>query len=431
MMKLLNVIKYVLYIDVILVAIFTAHSDVIFIVYWGYKFIVTMLDGNLSNYQNILYHNNFATNYSMLCHIFTALILSPIYFIFKSSTYWHYIIFYKFILSIFTILSAKTLGNILKDLKFNKQQCILSEILYLSSMFVQPVSVMFGQIDFISNFFLLLGLRYLVNKKFTISFMMFSLSYCFKPFTIIIITPILCLLFFRIKRNIVKYIGILISPYLIMSLLTYIFINNFYKYTVLVNNLNRIYERFIGYENYAIEFLIIISLMIFLRLSKKLTFNTRKILTYPLYSFSIFTLINIHYQWELYESSLFIIMIMYICQNNFRVGIFAYIFINIIQIIKYMSYNEHFFTYIFYESIINDKLVINFNNFIYPRILSSVKIVNIIYVISIFFLIWLANKRNNKNQLLTVSQCTIMGILSFIPLIIYSLILCCFIQLKI
>ena len=96
-----------------------------------------------------------------------------------------------------------------------------------------------------------------------------------------------------------------------------------------------------------------------------------------------------------------------------------------------MSYNEHFFIYIFYESIINDKLVINFNNFIYPRIISSVKIVNIIYVISIFFLIWLANKRNNKNQLLTVSQCTIMGILSFIPLIIYSLILCCFIQLKI
>lgn len=430
-MRFLITLKFLMYIEVILVAVFiTGHSDVQGLVNWGYQLILTTQNGDITNFSNVLLAKGNPTNYTMLCNIFMALAIFPVYLFTKATENVSYWMCYKFILAIFTIFSSKIINDIVKSLGFDKRGCALAEILYLSSTFVQPISVMFGQIDFVSNFFLLYGIKYLIKNNISKSFIFFSISYCFKPFPVIIIFPILCMLFYKIKKNLISHGMILSLPYLFMSFLTYIFIDNFYINASKVNTSINFYYRLISYHNYIVPSLITVLLLILLFKSKKYSCDIKKLLTFPLLAFSLFTLQIIHYQWELYEAAPFIILIMLLIRKNFIIGIFAYIFINILQILKYLSWGALYYSDVFYLAFYRKNLTVNFHNYIYEILhIHNNFNIKILYVVGIFFLVWLVNRKKIGNNTLGTSNYVIFSILSLIPLAVYVVILTSFIKL--
>ena len=203
-MKFLNFIKYFLYIEITLMSILTGHHDVVGNVFWGVNLLDVTFKGDFFNYQNILFDNHFPTNYTLLSNIFVAIILSPIYLMGVGDANMPYIIFYKFILAIITILASKTIGDIVRGLKFSERNANLSEILFLNSLYIQPISFFFGQLDFVGNFLLILGVKYLVKNNLKLCLLLFAFSYCIKPFPVVIIVPMLCLIFPTIKKNLIK-----------------------------------------------------------------------------------------------------------------------------------------------------------------------------------------------------------------------------------
>ncbi|MGI6680072.1 MAG: hypothetical protein ACOX3T_01035 [Bdellovibrionota bacterium] len=220
-------------------------------------------------------------------------------------------------------------------LRFSEKQAKFSEILYLNSMFIIPISIVMGQIDFIGNYFLILGILCVLDNKLIKASMLFSLSYCFKPFSLFIIVPIMCILFYRIRKDLFIHGFIFLFPYWIQMLCTYLLIDDYYSFSSEVNMYYDFASRIIKNSYFFIMGLVC---LLFLYKSKKICFSINKILTFPLIVFSLFTLQLIHHQWEIYEVCSFIVLIMLLFRFNECLGILGYLFINILQIIKLFSF---------------------------------------------------------------------------------------------
>ncbi len=437
-MKFLNTFFCLLSIWIVIVALPTGHTDMSCTVQWGIILIDSILNGDLYYYADTLRILLKPTEYSFFSNFVLSVILMPMYVILRSCdnyTIPYYLLYYKFILALGTIFSSYLIGRIGLNLNLKKHEIRLVQILYLSSMFVQPVSVLFGQVDFIGNIFLISGIYFLLNSKIRKSNLMFAMSMCFKPFSAVIIIPICCISFYRIKKDWLCSIIILLLFPLLCRLFPYLFIHDYYKHAMVMLRGINYFPKLIGYHSYTSFIICVIICFILLLKSKKLTYDPLKIIILPLIIFALFAMRPIHFQWEVYEATSVVFLIIYIMRINPILGIASYVFINMIQFYKFFSIYKNYYTGVFEQSIFYPYLSFGYYDKAYAMFGHDyIFLLRYAYLIAICLLVLFINSKKAKNSLifssLSIYSCKIASIICLAPIFYYFLTLFDFVGLK-
>lgn len=202
-----------------------AHVDCNTITTWGYDLLDSIRLGHLSEFPVYTYQmHDMATNYNLFVNLITAVWLSPVYIIDNlcnaHAIMLVYDVWYKCLILLMTSWSVKLLGQILEKIQIPRER-IYEGQLYYSFSAILLISVLGkGQVDIISLCFLMFGIRNMLDKKYTLMALCYGLSLCVKPFSILIIVPILILLISKHEWKIVAYGFITLVPYMLDAIIT-------------------------------------------------------------------------------------------------------------------------------------------------------------------------------------------------------------------
>ncbi len=439
-MKIFNTIFYILAAQVLVFSLFTGHADVYYIVSWGINLLDSVFEGELASYADNLKNLKIPTNYSFSTNFLTSVLLLPIYTFFHNELPFNsivYCVYYKFIVAVVTIFSSVLVGKIALNLNFRIQEAKLAQIAYLCSFFVQPISLLFGQIDFIGNFFLIYGLYYLTMNRLSAATWMFSLSLCGKPFSAIIVIPIYCILFFRFKRKIISTSLILTLPAVLTNLFAYIFVNNYFIHGQEISKRFNFFGKLVSNNHYCIFIICSILCLIFLIRSKKICYDYVKIFTFPLLIFALFATQEIHHSWELYEATSIIILLLLLLRYNQSLCLFSYLFICFLQFFKYFTVGavDSYYTRIFDICLFKSSFTIHFWNMLaYYFGLFNAYPFRLVFLITICLLVLVVNLRRTEitscQSSSSLETCKKACVVCLIPLICYFTVVFNFLELK-
>ena len=211
-------------------------------------------------------------------------------------------IIFDFVCAIF---GYKIVYKITKDID-------VSILTYVITLFLPTVIIngsLWAQCDSIFSAFTLISLYYLLDKKYTLSFIFLGVSFAFK-LQCIFILPLYGIMFFKEKKihiyhfliiplvNFIMCLPAILMGRNIMSVMM-IYLNQTKEYDWLSMNFPNIYNHFDDYHGYinspliakigiVVTFLILLSMLIYI-LIKKVNMNSEKILLVGLWSIVIAT----------------------------------------------------------------------------------------------------------------------------------------------
>lgn len=244
--------------------------------------------------------------------------------------------------------------------KLTNKNILLSLIAYASVLFLPTVMLngaMWGQCDSIYTSFILISLYYLLDKKYTKSFIFFGIAFAFKLQSVFIL-PLYILMLFREKE--IKIYHFLLIPLvnIIMCLpsilmgrdiveVMLIYFNQTGVYDTLVMNFVNLYNFFIKDLNFYFKYYELITIIgicftIFIYfcmwlyvLLKKVRFNSEKIITVGIWSVMIATF----FLPRMHDRYMFVIDILsVIWLIIYQKKIYIPFVINIMSIIMYIGY---------------------------------------------------------------------------------------------
>ena len=246
--------------------------------------------------------------------------------------------------------------KIIKKITNNTLYSIIgySTLLFLPTVLIN--GAMWGQCDSIYSAFIFISLYYLLDKKYTKSFIFFGISFAFKLQSVFIL-PLYVLLYFR-EKDIKLYHFILIPIINIMMCLPaiimgrsiqdvlMIYVNQTGTYTNLVMNFANIYSLIDGteigffYNELISKIGIVITMLIYFLvwlyvLVKKVRFNNEKVITIGLWSIIIatFFLPRMHERYMFLADVLSVLWFIIYQKKGYMVFV-----VNIVSILSYFRF---------------------------------------------------------------------------------------------
>lgn len=234
-------LMYILAIVISLLYIFLiGQPDMRTITGWGYDLLESLRIGELYNfpaYTNDLRH--MPSNYTLLSNMTTAIWLGPVYLIQNITgseiAFEVYQLWYKCLIGAVHFLNVYLLRKTLVKINLPAHSIDNICILYMLSTVVLISVIGQGQIDMICLLFTILGYNYLIDGKYCMMSLMFGIGIIYKPFIILVATPIIILLSNKIRIKTIATSVILITPYIVNLLLTHILMPEYGEYVDLVN----------------------------------------------------------------------------------------------------------------------------------------------------------------------------------------------------
>ncbi|MEI0510819.1 hypothetical protein [Brachyspira intermedia] len=407
------------------------YSDVLVIFPFSVNFFnVNPLNFFYEVYQKVgSYHKPDDLPY--LSYVLYSILFLPlwIYSKIKNITYytWHHeqfeigtfeIIYIKFLLLLFVILSSIIIYKICKKIGFDNEKSKLSSFMFITSPFTMIPVFIISQVEIIMIFFTLLGiLDYLNNNKRYL--LWFAIAIPLKLFPFFILIPLVLLKEKQIKK-IALYTIIPILPYIISSII-------FKSPNPSDRNLVA-FGTLMGYKIFGVSIFIIIYSLICLFSYLKDIKNNNEFNKLTLYiSFFVLSLItivntNFHMYWIVILSP-FMSMLLLFNNNNLYLKIaldfittfFAAVYTS--QFYSHISMHEALRT----KSIPFIKLFVHNNKYysireIFPNFFGNPDIVNAIYsffIMGIIILLILYYKYNNDNDDISIPRYLVY--IRFIP----------------
>lgn len=269
----------------------------------------------------------------------------------------------KLVSIVFDFICAIFGYKIVKKLTNNKIYSMITYGILLIAPTVLINSAMWGQCDSIYTSFILMSLYYLLDKKYTKSFLLLGISFAFK-LQFIFILPMYVLLYFR-EKNIKVWHFLLIPlinvimclPAIVMGRsfkdVLMIYVNQTGTYKDLVLNFPNLYnliqdnmELFLNHYELIAKVGVVVTLLIFFImwlyvLVRKVKFNNEKIITVALWSIVVCTyfLPRMHERYMFVADILSIIWFI-VYQKKFHIPV-------IINVISLLSYLRFLFDYNF------------------------------------------------------------------------------------
>ena len=169
-----------------LFAILYQHDDGTRITRWGIHFLDAVRNGQLRNYGQYLEEVYEISNYNVLVHLLTGVLVLPLYIVdrlfhlrlsIELFDYWR-----KIFLVLFLIQSADLIRKIGKELGFSEEIGNVLGILYMISPSALWGNLSLGQIDCISLYFILLFAYEMLKKRHERAFFWLSVSIVIKEF---------------------------------------------------------------------------------------------------------------------------------------------------------------------------------------------------------------------------------------------------------
>jgi hypothetical protein len=226
----------------ILYAFFVNHVDCNTITTWGYDLLESLRLHDASNFPVYTYEtHSMPCNYNLFVNILTAVWLSPVYLLQTVlGANWNLVIFdtwYKvFVLGIH-FANIGLFYRILGNMHWEERRKKLAVGLYMMSAVVLVAVVGKGQVDNLSLFFLLCGVLFLQQEKYTKMSLLLGLSLCTKPFTVLAIVPMYLLLLEKRHWKVVKDGIILAIPYAIDAVITRIWMPRYSEMVALTSEM--------------------------------------------------------------------------------------------------------------------------------------------------------------------------------------------------
>ena len=409
------------------------YSDVLVIFPFSVNFFnVNPLNFFYEVYQKVgSYHKPDDLPY--LSYVLYSILFLPlwIYSKIKNITYytWHHeqfeigtfeIIYIKFLLLLFVILSSIIIYKICKKIGFDNEKSKLSSFMFITSPFTMIPVFIISQVEIIMIFFTLLGiLDYLNNNKRYL--LWFAIAIPLKLFPFFILIPLVLLKEKQIKK-IALYTIIPILPYIISSII-------FKSPNPSDRNLVA-FGTLMGYKIFGVSIFIIIYSLICLFSYLKDIKNNNEFNKLTLYiSFFVLSLItivntNFHMYWIVILSPFMAILLLFSRCNivlkiivEFIATLFYAIYIT--QLASIISMHEALRT----KSIPFIKLFVHNNKYysireIFPNFFGNPDIVNAIYsffIMGIIILLILYYKYNNDNDNDDISIPRYLVYIRFIP----------------
>lgn len=409
------------------------YSDVLVIFPFSVNFFnVNPLNFFYEVYQKVgSYHKPDDLPY--LSYVLYSILFLPlwIYSKIKNITYytWHHeqfeigtfeIIYIKFLLLLFVILSSIIIYKICKKIGFDNEKSKLSSFMFITSPFTMIPVFIISQVEIIMIFFTLLAiLDYLNNNKRYI--LWFTIAIPLKLFPFFILIPLVLLKEKQIKK-IALYTIIPILPYIISSII-------FKSPNPSDRNLVA-FGTLMGYKIFGVSIFIIIYSLICLFSYLKDIKNNNEFNKLTLYiSFFVLSLItivntNFHMYWIVILSPFMAILLLFS-----RCNIVLKIIVEFIATLFYAIYTTQLASIISMHEALRTKsipfikLFVHNNKYysireIFPNFFGNPDIVNAIYsffIMGIIILLILYYKYNNDNDNDDISIPRYLVYIRFIP----------------
>ncbi|MEI0448236.1 hypothetical protein R4J03_14425 [Brachyspira intermedia] len=407
------------------------YSDVLVIFPFSVNFFnVNPLNFFYEVYQKVgSYHKPDDLPY--LSYVLYSILFLPlwIYSKIKNITYytWHHeqfeigtfeIIYIKFLLLLFVILSSIIIYKICKKIGFDNEKSKLSSFMFITSPFTMIPVFIISQVEIIMIFFTLLGiLDYLNNNKRYL--LWFAIAIPLKLFPFFILIPLVLLKEKQIKK-IALYTIIPILPYIISSII-------FKSPNPSDRNLVA-FGTLMGYKIFGVSIFIIIYSLICLFSYLKDIKNNNEFNKLTLYiSFFVLSLItivntNFHMYWIVILSPFMAILLLFS-----RCNIVLKIIVEFIATLFYAIYTTQLASIISMHEALRTKsipfikLFVHNNKYysireIFPNFFGNPDIVNAIYsffIMGIIILLILYYKYNNDNDDISIPRYLVY--IRFIP----------------
>ncbi|MCR4611517.1 MAG: hypothetical protein K5644_06435 [Lachnospiraceae bacterium] len=219
---------------------FIGQWDMKTITGWGYDMLDCIKQGIFSEFPSYTSDlRQMPSNYTMLANMTTALWLSPVFIIQTladtvfAMEFYH--LWYKVLFAIVHFVNVYLIGKILRKLNMPKDNTTIICSLYMLSSVVLLAVIGHGQVDMVCMLFFLLGVNVLLSDKYYLFALFTGISLIYKPFSMLLVVPILLLLISKKKSKVILYTVVFALPYAFNMLLTKICMPEYNRYVALVD----------------------------------------------------------------------------------------------------------------------------------------------------------------------------------------------------